>query len=201
MDAPARRTSTLPLVAFAVAGLGFAITAIAPRYPRAWMLEHLPTVLLLPVAIHLYRTRALSNRSWLQLSGFALLHFYGAHYTYASAPLGSWLRDAFALSRNHYDRVVHFASGLLLLRPMRELVFTDAHRSTRARELIVSIAIIGAMALAYEQLEWLTAILVDPAAGTAFLGTQGDTWDSQKDATAATLGSLLAALIELTVAK
>lgn len=187
----------IPLVAFAIAGVGFAIAAVDPRYPRAWLLEHLPTVVLLPVAVHLYRRRAWSDRAWMQFAAFALLHFYGAHYTYANTPLGFWLRDAFALSRNHYDRIVHFASGLLLLGPVRELAFPPEHRSTIGRELFISLSLIGAIALAYELLEWVTAIIVDPDAGIAFLGTQGDEWDAQKDATAAMIGGALALIPEL----
>jgi len=198
MVAAQRRVSRpIPLIAFVITGIGFAVAAIGPRYPRAWMLEHVPTLILLPIALYLYRRGAFSDRSWLQIGAFALMHFYGAHYTYANTPLGFALRDAFALSRNHYDRIVHFASGVLLLRPMRELAFPPDHHSTLVRELVISCAIIAAMALAYEQLEWLTAIAVDPAAGTAFLGTQGDEWDAQKDATAATIGAALAVLAEL----
>ncbi len=197
MEAAARRTAIpIPLVAFAITAIGFAITAVEPRFPKAWMLEHVPTVLLVPFAVKLYRRRALSDRAWMQLAAFALLHFYGAHYTYANAPLGFWLRDVFSLSRNHYDRIVHFASGALLLGPVRELAFPPEHRSTVGRELFVSFALIGAIALAYEQLEWITASVVAPEAGIAFLGTQGDVWDAQKDATAATIGAALALIPE-----
>lgn len=194
---PQRPATPIALAAFVVVGIGFVITAIEPRFPRAWLLEHLPTVVLLPFALHLYRRRALSDRAWIQIAAFALLHFYGAHYTYANTPLGFALRDALSLSRNHYDRIVHFASGVLFLRPIRELTFPAEHRSTLGRELFVSLSIVAAIALVYEQVEWLTAIIVDPAAGIAFLGTQGDEWDAQKDATAATLGGALALLAEL----
>lgn len=187
-----RRTSPVATLCFATFAIFFAIAAVRPLYPRAWLLEHVPTALAVPLMVYLVRKRVLSDRSLVQITLFGLLHLYGAHYTYANTPLGFALRDALDLSRNHYDRIVHFASGVLLLRPFRELAFPDDHRSTTARELAISVCIIGAVALAYEQLEWLTAIMVDPAAGTAFLGTQGDEWDAQKDATAATLGALLA---------
>jgi putative membrane protein len=196
----AERSSTM-LICFAVFAVGFVVSAIKPLFPRAWLLEQLPTVLALPIAISLARRRALSDRAWIQVAIFALLHFYGAHYTYANTPLGFALRDAFGFGRNHYDRIVHFASGLLLFRVARELAYPPRYRAGLVRELAVSWGLIAAVSLIYEQLEWLTAIVVDPAAGSAFLGTQGDEWDAQKDATAASIGGLIAMIPEVIEAR
>jgi putative membrane protein len=179
------------LVTFAVA---FVIAAIGPRYRAAWWLEHLATAVVLPIVVVLARRGLLSERSLVQLTIFGCLHLYGAHYTYANTPLGFALRDAFHLSRNHFDRIAHFGFGLLWLRPFRELAFPRPIGA--ARELSISCLIVGGVSLLYEQVEWITATIVDPGAGVAFLGTQGDVWDAQKDATAATLGSLVALLGE-----
>lgn len=196
VSAMERHAAPVATWCFAVMAAGFVVTAFRPLFPRAWLLEHVPTALAVPLMVYLVRRRLLSDRSLVQITMFGLLHLYGAHYTYANTPLGFMLRDALELSRNHYDRIVHFASGVLLLHPFRELAFPKGQRSTTTRELSISVCIIGAVALAYEQLEWLTAIIVDPAAGTAFLGTQGDVWDAQKDATAASIGSILALFFE-----
>jgi putative membrane protein len=130
------------------------------------------------------------------MSVFMLLHAIGGHYTYAQVPLGDWLKDALGLSRNHFDRVVHFSFGLLLMRPMRELGFRNAPHLGRFAKLYFSVAGIGLWSMAYEILEWLVAIIVDPAAGTAYLGTQGDVWDAQKDMACALVGALVAALFQ-----
>lgn len=183
-------------ICFAVFTAALLLSAYHPLFPRAFLLEHLPTALAVPLMAVLVRKKMLSDRSLLQITAFGLLHIYGAHYTYANTPLGFALRDALSLSRNHYDRIVHFASGLLLLHPFREVLYPPGLRRSLLHELVVSVCVVGAVALAYEQLEWLTAIAVDPAAGIAFLGTQGDVWDAQKDATAATLGSLVALVFE-----
>jgi len=181
----------VPFVCAAVFLAAWTVAAIEPRFPRAWLLENLPLLPALPFLFVLYRRRRLSDRAWVQVTAFLLLHVYGAHYTYANTPIGFWLQSSLELHRNHYDRFVHFAFGLLLVQPLRELL----PQPTVRRELFVAAAMIGTLSLAYEQLEWITAVLSDPAAGAAFLGAQGDAWDAQKDATCATLGSLVAVVI------
>jgi putative membrane protein len=91
---------------------------------------------------------------------------------------------------------VHFAFGLLLLRPMRELGFRNAPDMGRWAKLYFSTAGVGLWSLGYEVLEWLVAAIVDPAAGTAYLGTQGDPWDAQKDMALAVLGAFLASAFQ-----
>jgi len=44
-------------------------------------------------------------------------------------------------------------------------------------------------------LEWGTVMVVDKDAGSAFLGTQGDEFDAQKDIALNIAGALIAALI------
>lgn len=174
-------------VAFAVAWI---LAALHPAYPRAFWLENLPFLAALP-GLFLLR-RSLSDRAWVQLTLFLLLHLYGAHYTYANTPLGFVLRDALSLTRNHYDRVVHFAFGLLVLRPLAEVL----PQPSRIRGALVAFAGVSALSLLYEQLEWATMLVADPSAGAAFLGAQGDLWDAQEDTACASLGALLAIAID-----
>jgi putative membrane protein len=91
---------------------------------------------------------------------------------------------------------VHFAFGLLMLRPLRELIMRNADVKGRLRATWLSVAQVLACSAVYELIEWGTAAIVDPAAGTAFLGTQGDPWDAQKDLACAAAGAVLAALLE-----
>ena len=179
------------LVAFAVV---WTALAIAPRFRADWLLENYPTFLAVPAVLIGYRRFRFSNRAYVQGTVFLVLHTIGSHYTYSEVPLGDAIRDAFGLARNHYDRLVHFAFGLLLLRPVRELGFRRGAREPGAlATLYFSVAGVALWSAVYEIVEWLTAQVVDPAAGTAFLGTQGDPWDAEKDMTCALVGALVAA--------
>jgi putative membrane protein len=168
--------------------------AIAPRYRDDWVLENLPTFVGVPLAIATYRRFRFSDRAYVQATLFLVLHTIGSHYTYSEVPFGDWLRDVLHLTRNHYDRIVHFAFGLLMLRPVRELGL----RGTRGPVAVLyfSVAGVACWSVAYEIVEWLIAALADPAAGTAYLGTQGDVWDAEKDMALALCGGLLAAIVE-----
>ncbi len=172
------------------------LLAIAPWNRGAWLLENLPTVAGLAFLVATFKRFRFSDRAYLQITLFLLLHTLGSHYTYSATPIGDWVRDVFQLGRNHYDRVVHFAFGALLLLPNRELIFRPPARAPWARQLVVSVAMIAAWSAGYEILEWWTARLADPSAGTAFLGTQGDDWDAQKDMCCAVTGAVLAAMLE-----
>jgi putative membrane protein len=170
--------------------------AISPRYRADWLLENLPTFVGVPAAVLGYRRFRFSNRAYVQATLFLVLHTIGSHYTYSEVPLGEWLRDGLHLSRNHYDRLVHFAFGLLMLRPVRELGFRNAGSPGRVAVLYFSAAGVACWSAVYEIVEWLVAAVADPAAGTAFLGTQGDVWDAEKDMALALCGALVAAASE-----
>jgi putative membrane protein len=180
------------LIAFAVVWIGL---GIAPRYREDWLLENLPTLVGVPAAIVGYRRFRFSDRAYLQATLFLLLHTVGSHYTYSEVPAGFWARDLFGWTRNHYDRFVHFAFGVLMLRPVRELGFRHGHPGLGA-ELVLSVAGVALCSVLYELLEWAVASVVDPAAGTAYHGTQGDQWDAQQDMALALAGATLAAAVE-----
>jgi putative membrane protein len=168
------------------------LLAIHPRYRDDWLLENLPTFIFAPLAILAYRRLHLSDRAYLQATLFVILHTIGSHYTYSEVPLGNWIQDAFGLARNHYDRLVHFSFGLLMLRPIREIAFRNPNAVGRFALGYLSFAAVALWSLLYEVVEWLVASVADPAAGTAYLGTQGDAWDAQKDMALACLGALIA---------
>jgi putative membrane protein len=189
--------ATLPALCLAVFTVVWVALAIAPRYRADWLLENLLTFVAVPVLVLGYRRHRLSDRSYVQLTAFLVIHTIGSHYTYSEVPLGDWLRDTFDLSRNHYDRIIHFAFGLLAYRPALELmVGAPSTRCASVRELYLAFTVIASWSLLYELLEWVVALTADPAAGTAYLGTQGDEWDGQKDMALAAAGALAAALWE-----
>ncbi len=137
-----------------------------------------------------HRRLVLSNFSYALVFVFMTLHAVGAHYTYSLTPPGFWIRDAFGLDRNHYDRIVHFAFGLLLTYPLRELARRVLHVHGFWSYGIPLVAVLS-LSSGYEILESWAARIVDPELGTAFVGTQGDEWDAQKDMSLALLGAVL----------
>ena len=127
-------------------------------------------------------------------TAFLSLHLIGAHSTYEHAPPGDWLQALFEVQRNHYDRIVHFCFGLLIAHPFREILLRAAAvRPAWSRFLAVNCIL--AFSAFYELLEAGVATLVSPELGAAYLGTQGDSWDAQKDAFLAFSGALLAMIL------
>jgi len=169
-------------------------TAIDPKYPSDWLLENLLVFAFVALLLATYRRFQFSNLSYGLMAVFLSLHAYGAHSTYAETPFGFWLKDALGLARNHYDRIVHFAFGLLLTYPMRELGLRRMHLRG-AWSWWVPFLIMLALSADYEVVESWVARIVSPELGDAYLGTQGDIWDAQKDTNAAQVGSLIALVI------
>lgn len=166
------------------------ILAINPVYPSDWMLENLLVVVFVGALVVTYRRFPLSDLSYALIALFMTLHAFGAHYTYAETPLGVWMKDWFELERNHFDRVVHFSFGLLMAYPIREVFLRVAHTKGFFSYYLpfdVTLAFSGA----YEIIEMLVAVVVSPEAGDAYLGTQGDIWDAQKDMAMAASGAVL----------
>lgn len=172
------------------------VLAIQPWDRGAWALENLLPLVIVPLLAGTFRRFRFSDRAYVQVTAFMVMHCIGSHYTYARTPIGAWLQAAFDAERNDYDRLVHFAFGLLWLVVVRELVFRPPAQVPLPRQLVLGVAVITAGGAVYELLEWWTAIVVDPEAGTAFLGTQGDAWDAQKDMWCALVGAVLGALVE-----
>lgn len=167
------------------------VTAIKPLYPRDWLLENLLVFIWSALLVFTYRRFQFSNLSYGLLIVFLSLHLAGAHYTYSETPLGFWLQDWLGFERNHYDRIVHFSFGLLVAYPMREILLRSSGLNP-AWSYFITLNCILAFSAVYEVIEALTAVIVSPELGAAYLGTQGDEWDAQKDAGLAFLGSTIA---------
>jgi len=171
------------------------LLAIRPNDRDDWLLENLLVFVAVPIVIWLQRRLPFSNRALILLWIFFVLHAIGAHYTYAEMPWITPLTDYFAWQRNHYDRLVHFLFGLLLFRPLAEQLSTAfPHKGSR---LVVTLLVLFSASGMYEIIEWLATEWTHPELGIAFLGTQGDQWDAQKDMVLAHLGALLACWYEL----
>ena len=197
MSGPTRRDARVPLACLAAFAVVFAIAAVSPRDRADWLLESGLTFLAVPLAILTYRRFPFSDRAYVQMTMFLALHTIGSHYTYSEVPIGDWVKQAFDLTRNHYDRVVHASFGLLMYLPVLEVVSRATRGAPRLAAVLLALSCVVAVSTVYELIEWGAAVVVDPQAGVAFVGTQGDVWDAQKDTALASLGGVVAAAFEL----
>ncbi len=157
------------------------VLGVSPAADRlTWALENAPVWIGLVALAFSARRFPLSQLclSLLVVHGFILAA--GGHWTYAKVPLGDWVKEAFGLARNHYDRVGHFAQGFIPAIFVRELLLRTSplQRSRWLPFLVASVCL--AFSACYEFIEWWTALAAG-AAATDFLGTQGDPWDTQWD--------------------
>ena len=164
--------------------------AIAPLYRSDWLLENLLVFAFVGLLAASFRRFQFSNFSYFLFAVFLTLHAYGAHYTYSETVFGFWLRDTLGLSRNPYDRIVHFAFGLLLTYPLRELAQRVLHLR-RFWSYLVPFLLSLSMSAGYESIESWVARIVSPELGDAYLGTQGDIWDAQRDMDRAMTGAAI----------
>ncbi|MFN0216949.1 MAG: DUF2238 domain-containing protein [Saprospiraceae bacterium] len=158
----------------------WALLGINPVYRSDWLLENILVFVAVPYVLYIHRAIRLSTLSFTLIFIFLVLHSIGSHYTYSEVPAGRWVSDLLGWERNHYDRFVHFLWGFLLTMPIFEILRKKVSRKLRAI-FIFACCLIVLVGVLYEFMEWAAAIVVDPEAGTAFLGTQGDEWDAQKD--------------------
>jgi putative membrane protein len=164
--------------------------AIDPWYRQDWLLENILVLILVPAGLLVVRYFRLSDLSYTLITLFLILHIIGAHYTYEKVPFGGTISAAFGAERNHYDRVVHFAFGFLLAYPIREMFLRIASvRGVWGYVLPLDVTL--SCSAIFEIFEWLVAAVVNPQAGLAYLGSQGDIWDAQKDMALAGLGALI----------
>jgi putative membrane protein len=170
------------------------ISAVKPEIPEDWMLENLLVFLLVGVLIATWRWLALSNFSYLLIFVFLCLHECGAHYQYSAAVPGEWLKTILHTDRNHYDRFVHLSFGLLLWYPQREILMRKAGLRGVWLDTLPVFTTLAWSAL-YEMIEAVTASVVDPVDALAFLGSQGDPWDSQEDMFMALCGAVISLLL------
>jgi putative membrane protein len=178
----------------ALFALVFIWSAVRPHDYFTWSLEVFPAVIGLVLLIATARTFPLTPLLYTLLFLHATILAVGGHYTYAEVPLGNWLRDALGLARNHYDRLGHFAQGFVPAIVAREILVRRKVVRGRGWLYFIVVAICLAISAAYELLEWRVSIGTG-SKGDAFLGTQGDVWDTQEDMATALVGALMAPLL------
>jgi putative membrane protein len=164
-------------------------SGIAPHDRFTWFLEVAPVLIGLPIVLATHRRFPLTPLLSVLLALHAIILMVGGKYTYAQVPAGFWVQEWLGLARNHYDRLGHFAQGFVPAILAREILWrTSPLRGSRWLGFVV-VSICLAFSAFYELVEWWTAAASGEAA-EAFLGTQGDPWDTQWDMFLALIGAI-----------
>ncbi len=180
----------LPLSMLALFVLLCAVTGFAPPAGRlSWFLEMAPALAGVAVLAAFYPRFRMSDLVYITVLVHAVLLAYGGYYTYALTPLGNWAMAAFDLSRNHYDRVGHFALGFFPCLSVREVLLRATPLRRGGWLTFLVLAVVLAVGALWELIEWWTTLVVASDVGLAFLGSQGDVWDAQWDMFLALVGA------------
>jgi len=192
-----------PLILLGVFAVIWTALAIKPWYREDWLLENCLVFAAVPLLALTYRNLRFSNFSYALLFVFFVLHEIGAHYTYAKVPYDQWfqmltgntLNSVFGFERNHYDRVIHFSYGLLMVPPTLELLRAKNAAASGIWRFIVPFFFLHCQAGLFEMIEWVAAEWFGGDLGQAYLGTQGDVWDAHKDMALAGLGTVIGLVV------
>ncbi|HCY61387.1 MAG TPA: hypothetical protein DHV59_00795 [Oxalobacteraceae bacterium] len=159
-----------------------------------WIMEVAPVIIALPILVVTYRRFPLTPLLYSLIFVHALILILGGTYTYARVPLGFWMQDLFALARNPYDKIGHFAQGFAPVLIAREILIRCGYLTSRKMAGFLAICVAMAISAWYELVEWWAALALGQGADE-FLGTQGDPWDTQSDMFLAFIGASVAILL------
>ena len=182
----------IPFLGLLVAA-ALVLSGLHPYDRGTWLMEVAPILLAAPLLVWTWRRFPLTSLLYILIALHAVLLMVGGAYTYAQVPLGFWIQDLFHLARNPYDRLGHFAQGFVPALIARELFVRLRIVRPGAWTAILALTVALAISLSYELVEWGAAVSLGQGAD-AFLGTQGDPWDTQADMGMALVGALVAVL-------
>ncbi len=182
-----------PLLLLIIALSAVVVSGIGPHDRITWLLEVAPILIGAPILVLTFSRFRLTPLLYWLLLVHALILALGAHYTYALVPLGEWLQDGWGLERNPYDRIGHLAQGFIPAILAREILLRRSPLVPGKWLFFLVVCVCLAFSAFYEMLEWWAAVLGGESAD-AFLGTQGDVWDTQWDMFLALVGSVVAQL-------
>jgi putative membrane protein len=189
-----RRRDAFPLTLLLVDAIALVASSIHAKDRLTWWLEIAPFLIALPALVLTYRRMRLTNLVYALIALHACVLFVGGHYTYAEVPLGFWAEHVFGWSRNNYDRLGHFFQGFVPALVTREVLLRATPLRRGGWLFFLTVCVCLASSALYELLEWRVAVGLGQSAD-AFLGTQGDPWDTQEDMATALVGAILALLV------
>lgn len=169
-------------------------SAIAPKDGLTWWLEALPALVVLLLLPGIYARFRFTTLAYVLIALHAAVLLVGAHYTYAEVPLFDWVRDAYGLARNHYDRLGHLMQGFTPAIVAREVLLRRSPLAGSRWLPFLVVCFCLAFSAFYELIEWWVALASGDEA-VAFLGTQGDPWDTQWDMFLALVGATMALIM------
>ncbi len=188
------------LILLALYGVLFLGLAFNPVDRTTWLVENLTVWIIVGILVGLYRKGIVfSALGYVLMFVLIYLHTIGGHYTFALVPF-DWFSDFFGFERNHYDRIAHFSVGFYAY-AIIELMVRNKVTTSRFILYTYPVLAIATIAMSYELIEWIYAAVANPEAGIAYLGSQGDIWDAQKDMLADTLGAIVAVVLYALVKK
>ena len=183
-----------PLLLLLVVAVGLAWSGLAPYDRTTWWLEIFPILIGAPLLVATHRRFPLTPLLYTLLAIHAVILMVGGHYTYARVPLGFWAQEVFGFARNHYDRLGHFAQGFIPAILAREILLRTSPLRPGKWLFVLVAAVCLAFSACYEFFEWAAAVTGGESA-EAFLGTQGDVWDTQWDMFMALIGAIVSQLV------
>lgn len=199
---PGRGSLAYPLTLLVAFALFWLALAIKPTFRQDWLLENLLVFAVVPLFALTANRLRFSNLGYTLLFVFLCAHEIGAHYTYSLVPYdqvvrtltGESLDALLGFRRNQYDRLVHFLFGLLLL-PLAAELFQARAKPQGLWQGLMPVLFIEGLSAIYELIEWMAASVFGGDVGQAYVGTQGDVWDAQRDMALAWLGATIAQLL------
>ncbi len=180
-----------PVLLLGLGAIALVLSAIGPHDRLTWLLEVAPILVAAPLLIATFRGFRLTPLLYRLIFLHAVILMIGGHYTYAEVPLGFWVQDLFDLGRNHYDRLGHLAQGFIPAILAREILLRRTPIGAGRWLFVIVTSVCLAFSALYELIEWGAAVALDQSAD-AFLGTQGDPWDTQWDMFLALIGVVTA---------
>jgi len=183
-----------PIVLLVVGTALLVWSGVAPADRTTWILEVFPIFIAVPLLAATFRRFPLTPLVYRLIFVHALILMLGGHYTYAKVPLGFWMQEIFGFSRNHYDRIGHFAQGFVPAIIAREVLIRRSPLKGGRWLFFIVLCVCLAISACYEFIEWWSALIGGNAAD-AFLGTQGDPFDTQADMFMALVGACTAQLL------
>ena len=168
---------------------------ISPEADRlTWFMETVPVMIGLAILIPTWKTFPFTTLTYYLITFHAIVLMVGGHYTYAEVPWGNQLQEAFDLSRNYYDRFAHVIQGFVPAIIAREILIRRKVMKQGGWMFLFVTSFCLAFSALYEMIEWWAAIFTETGA-EAFLGTQGDPWDTQWDMFLAMVGAIFAQVL------
>ena len=174
--------------------IGLLASGWSPFDRATWWMEVAPVLIAFPLLVTIRRRFAFTDLALVLIGLHGLVLMLGGAYTYARVPIGFVAQDWLHLARNPYDRFGHLMQGFVPAIVLREVLVRTGVIATGRVLAITVLAYCLSVSALYELIEFGAAVALGQGA-EAFLGTQGDPWDTQWDMLMCLIGAALALIL------